>query len=303
VSRLAIRLPAVAALTILQIAAATLRPAALSAQVVIDDPCRPPESSNEAKLLAFYSVPMVFSPGGIVDRLPAGAIRLGFEMTYVPSPSASIQSPEACLNQKKTENTELSPIFPRPRITIGLPAGFAVEASYLPPVTVADATPNLGSVALSYLKSLRRTPAGASVDLMLRGHATFGQVKGPITCPSESLQQDDFAKACYGDTPSDDTFKPNMFGGEAALAFTRAGGRFSGYAGGGVTRNQPRFDVHFDYLDGAKDRRPIIVNLTRAAAFAGVRYRVGTRIDLATEVYSVPADVTTIRLAAGYLLR
>jgi hypothetical protein len=299
VLRLAIRLPAVAALAVLQLAAA----ATLPAQAVIDDPCRPPESSNEAQLLAFYSVPMVFSPGGIVDRLPAGAIRLGFEMTYVPSPSERIQTPEACHNEKKTENTELSPVFPRPRLTIGLPGGFAVEASYLPPITVADATPNLASAALSYMRPLRRGGAGASLDLLLRGHATFGHVRGPITCPAESLQQADFAKPCYGDAASDDTFKPNMVGGEAALAFTRSDGRLSGYAGGGVTRNQPRVKVHFDYFDGSLDRRPIIVNLTRAAAFAGARYRFGTRIDIATEVYSVPADVTTIRLAAGYLLR
>ena len=103
-------------------------------------------SSNEAKLLAFFATPIAFSPGGIVEGLAPWHVRVGFEASYVPSPSKEMQQPEACYTVKKTENTNLSPVFPRPRVTIGLPGGLMLEGSYLPPIKVADAKPNLGSV-------------------------------------------------------------------------------------------------------------------------------------------------------------
>ena len=140
--------------------------------------CKPPEESNEAKLLAFFAAPIAFSPGGMVAPLRAWQARVGVEATYVPSPSREIQQPEACYGVKKTENTNLSPVFPRPRIAIGLPGGFQLEGSYLPPVTVADAEPNLGSVALSLPWRLRGNEEEGSLSLLLRGHATFGRVRG-----------------------------------------------------------------------------------------------------------------------------
>jgi hypothetical protein len=283
-----------------------LLPGTAAARQVIDQPCRPPaldEDDNEARLLAFYSAPIAFSAGGMAQPLAPGAIRLSFEATYVPSPSTSIQQPEACYGLEKTENTELSPVFPRPRLAIGLPWRFVLEASYLPPITVADATPNLGSLALSHFIPLRVRPGAARIDLLLRAHGTFGKVRGPITCPDDALQQADFALACYGAEPSDDTFEPNMFGGEGAVRLTSDASRLGGIVGVGVNRLMPRFKVDFDYLDGVRDRTPIEIDLTRFAAFAGASYRVASRVELAAEVYSVPKDVTTFRLGAGYRLR
>ena len=49
--------------------------------------CEPSTSSNEAKLLAFFATPIAFSPGGTVARLCPCQIRIGFEASYVPSPS------------------------------------------------------------------------------------------------------------------------------------------------------------------------------------------------------------------------
>ncbi|MGH7714204.1 MAG: hypothetical protein ACREOG_23190, partial [Gemmatimonadaceae bacterium] len=174
----------------------------------------------------------------------------------MPEPSADISRPERCYATNKSEDTRLSPIFPRPRLALGLGAGWMIEASYLPPVTVFDATPNLGSIALSRITSIG--PAG----LLLRAHATFGQVEGAITCSQDALQLSNTAEPCYGSKESEDTYKPNMFGGEAAITFV-LGGRTTGYAGAGYSSLRPRFRVGFqDGRPGVQyDDRKIIVDL------------------------------------------
>jgi hypothetical protein len=262
--------------------------------------CRPPKDSSEAKLLAFFAAPIAFSPAGHAERLAPGAVRLSFDLTYVPTPAADIRRASYC--QRKSENTELSPIFPRPRLAIGLPGGLFVEGSYLPPVTVLDATPNLGSIALGWSHPLRQGSDGSSTWFTLRGHATFGEVKGPITCSSDAIQQSNPSADCYGDSPSDDTYKPNMIGGEGILGWTGSG-RLAGYIGAGYTSIKPRFYVNFLSLDNVLDDTHVLLDDTRIAAFAGGRVRLTPRTALTAEVYSVHKDVTTLRVGGSWQLR
>ena len=274
-----------------------------AAQGQLNYTCTPSKESNEAKLLAFFATPIAFSPGGIVENLAPWHVRVGFEASYVPSPSKEMQQPEACYSVKKTENTDLSPVFPRPRVAIGLPGGLMLEGSYLPPIKVADAKPNLGSVALSWPRRLTGDEEHGSLSLLLRAHATMGKVEGPITCPEKALQTNDPSAACYGTAPSSDTYKPNMFGGEVGMAKQAAGDRWGAYASTGVTWLRPRFQVGFQYLDAAYDDTKISVDLTRFALGAGAWYRVGAAAAVTGELYSVPADATTFRLGAAYTFR
>ena len=262
--------------------------------------CRPPKDSSEAKLLAFFAAPIAFSPAGHAERLAPGAVRLSFDLTYVPKPGADIRRASFC--NRKSENTSLSPVFPRPRIAVGLPGGFFLEGSYLPPITVLDATPNLGSVALGWTQTLSGSGAGVGTWLTLRTHATFGKVKGPITCSSDALQTTSSNQQCYGNTPSDDTYEPNMLGGEGMLGWSGSG-RFAGYVGAGYTSIKPRFQVNFTSLQGNLDNTKVLLDDSRIAAFAGGRYRVGDRTSLTGEFYSVPKDVTTVRVGASFMLR
>lgn len=274
-------------------------PAAVSAQT---QACHPSHSSNEARLLAFYAVPMAFSPGGAVGRMPPGGLRAGVEVTYVPTPSLGIQQSDECYGLAKRENTELSPVFPRPRLLIGLPGGFSLDLSYLPPVSVNDAEPHIGSVAVAWTHRLRHVGEARGLDLLLRAHGTMGRISGAITCPEADLQQTAPADACYGVAPSDDTYKPNMVGGEVILSLTSGAGRFGGYSGVGVTRLMPRFQVDFQQLDGFHDDTRIVVDMTRAALMLGGQLRLSPRFDLTFEAYSVLKDATTARLGAGFRL-
>ena len=249
-------------------------------------------------MLAFFAAPIAFSPAGTLAPMRRGEVRLSLDVTYVPSPGDDITSPDVCYRNDKTENTELSSVFPRPRLAVGLAQGLALEATYLPPLTVMDATPNLVALALAYAR-----PFGTGgMSYALRTHLTLGSVKGPITCSPEVIQTGNPAGACYATEPSDDTYKPNMYGLEAALGFG-GNSRFASYVGAGYTMLRPRFQVGYRDANGILDNTRIIVDLNRFTAFAGGTWRLSDVLGLTAELYSVPEDVTTFRVGGAYRLR
>jgi len=266
--------------------------------------CRVDSNSNEGKLLAFYTAPIAFSMATAPEVLPPASIRIGGEGEYIPKPDPSIERTGACFTQK-SEHTSLSPVFGRPRITVGGPFGLALEAAYLPPVTIARATPNLFSFAVSQSHHFNVGPAMSGTTLSLRFHGTFGNVKGAITCPQSSLQQSDPAAPCYGTSPSKDTFHPDMFGGEAAVGFAPGDGSISWYGGAGANRIDPHFQVGFTSLNGNVDRTEVVLRdpVVRATVFGGVTVVLRNILDVGAQVYSVPSDATLFRLMGGLRIR
>ncbi len=260
--------------------------------------------SNEGKLLAFYTAPIVFSMAIAPEVLQPASIRIGAEAEYIPKPDPAIEQTGACFTQK-SEHTSLSPVFGRPRITVGGPFGFAFEAAYLPPVTIAKATPNLFSFAVSHANHFDAGPVSNGTTLMLRIHGTFGNVKGAITCPRSQLQQSSPSSPCYGTNPSKDTFHPDMFGGEIAAGFAPAARGLSFYGGVGANRIDPHFRVGFTDGNGGVDTTPVELEspVLRAAVFGGVTAVVRRIFDVGAQVYSVPADATLFRLMGGFRIR
>jgi hypothetical protein len=270
-------------------AVVALRPAAAGAQ------CRPGEDSNEAKLLAHYSAPITFAPQ-VGPGFARGRIVFGADLTYIPKPDPALEQTGRCFMPKQ-ESTQLSPVFPRPRLSIGLPLGMGLEIGYLPPVRVAGAKANLISGALSIARPIVGV-GPQSIVAALRVHATRGYVNGAITCNDDALQQTDPTAACYGSQKSNDTFRPNMWGIDGSIGRSFRDGRLGLYAGGGYTWLAPRFRVGFDQLDGFQDRTRVEVDLHRAAAFGGATYRLAGIWSATAQVYSVPVDVTLFRLGA-----
>src|SRR5712672_367244 len=243
----------------------------LAAQREAIGQCKVSSSSNEGKLLAFYTAPIVFTMATAPEVLAPATVRIGAELEYLPKPNRAIEQTGACFTQK-SEHTSLSPVFGRPRITIGGPFGFAVEAAYLPPVTIARATPNLASFAVSNAHHFATGPLSNGTTLMLRLHSTVGNVKGAITCPRSQLQQTSPSSPCYGSNPSKDTFHPDMFGGDIAVGFAPGTRGISFYGGAGANRIDPHFQVGFTDGAGGVDRTQVeLLNpVTRASVFGGV---------------------------------
>jgi hypothetical protein len=274
------------------------------AQQHVGAQCKVRTGSNEGRLLAFYTAPIVFSMAIAPQEMPPGSIRIGAEGEYIPKPDQAIEQTGACFTQK-SEKTSLSPVFGRPRITIGGPFGFALEAAYLPPVTIARAKPNLFSFGISHAQHLALGPASSGTTLMLRLHGTLGNVKGAITCPRSSLQQSTPSNPCYGTNPSKDTFHPDMFGGEIAAGFTPGSGGISFYAGAGANRIDPHFQVGFTDLNGNVDMTQVELEkpLMRATVFGGITAVFRRILDVGAQIYSVPSDATLFRLNGGVRFR
>jgi hypothetical protein len=266
--------------------------------------CKVGTNSNEGKLLAFYTAPIVFSMATAPEVMRPASIRIGAEGEYIPKPNAAIEQTGACFTQK-SEHTSLSPVFGRPRITVGGPFGFALEAAYLPPVTIARATPNLFSFGISQAHHFTVGPVATGTTLMFRIHGTFGNVKGAITCPRSSLQQSSPSSPCYGTTPSKDTFHPDMFGGEIAAGFAPGSGGISFYAGAGANRIDPHFQVGFTDANGNIDMTQVELTspLVRATIFGGATAIVRQIFDVGAQIYSVPSDATLFRLMGGLRFR
>lgn len=261
-----------------------LLPSALLSQ------CRPPKNSNEARLLAFYSVPISFSadPSTIAsnDRL---TLNIGGDGAYVPAASATLQHTEFCYTGR-AQNTSLASVFGRPRVSLTLPVGLGFELSYLPTITVGRATPNLLSGAVWFTRRLN-----GDLELTFRVHGTNGTIAGAITCPASALQQSEPDAPCYGTRPSHDVFRPRMLGQEILLRRSRPQSRFGLIAGIGVNELTPRFQVGFSDLSGGTDRTTITVDLARIITLAGASYRFNRMCSASAEGYASFSDAATIR--------
>jgi len=269
-----------APITLALLCAGAARP--LAAQV-----CRPSASSNEAKTLAIFSVPLAFGPATAPEILPG--IRVGLEGAYLPKVDPAKATPTICRPGQGPLNTDLVFALPRPRIGLPLPFGLALEASWIPPVRVAGAKANLFGVSLG--KSFGRLDGLVAA---IRAHGTFGSIRGPITCDDAALTE--LTSECFQGTRSDDKYSPNIFGADVSLGWTMAGGRLRPYFGGGYNRLEPRFQVNFTNQFGMVDSTRIELNLNRGVVFGGATLQLAERFGVTAEVYAAPADAVTARL-------
>jgi hypothetical protein len=255
--------------------------------VVAQGDCFPGPSSNEAKTLATFAVPLAFGRAGAPDLLPG--FTAGLELAYLPKVSDATATPTICRPGKGPEHANLLFGLPRPRLGMPLPFGLTLQASWVPPVRVDGVKANLFGVSLE--KAFGRLDGLVAA---VRAHATFGSVYAPITCDDRALA--DPASECFGGTRSDDRLSPNIIGVDFAIGGSLAGGRLRPYGGAGYNRLQPRFQVNFTNRFGDHDGRRVDVNLNRLAVFGGATWRLAQRVGFSAELYAAPSDAVTGRV-------
>lgn len=270
-----------------RIATFALMASVLAVPLAAQSVCRPPASSNEAKTLAIFSVPLAFSPATAPELLPG--LQAGLEGAYLPKVDPATATPTICRPGQGPLNTDLLFALPRPRIGLPLPFGLALQASWIPPVRVAGVKADL--FGLSLAKSFGRLDGLVAA---IRAHGTFGSIRGPITCADAGLA--DPTSECFHGTRSDDKYSPNIFGADFTLGWTMAGGALRPYLGGGYNRLEPRFQVNFTNQFGMVDSTRVEVNLNRGVVFGGATWQLSDRLGVTAEVYAVPADAVTARL-------
>ena len=255
--------------------------------------CFPSEDSNEAKVFAIFGVPLAFGPAEAPASIRRWSIRFALETSYVPNIDDETATPTVCRPGKGPENTDFASVLPRPRVSLGLPAGLAMELSWVPPVTINGATPNLLGFSLG-----RTFALGESMRLGVRLHATTGKIEAPITCNEEALE--DPISECFDGTLSDDRYKPNALGADLTAGWSLGGGRVRPFVGTGINLLRPRFQVHFINQFGQLDDRKVEVDLERVVMFGGMTWFPTVRLGLTGQIYSAPTDAVTGRLTISY---
>jgi len=255
--------------------------------------CRPGAGSNEAKTLALFSVPLAFSQGGSPGGL--AGVTLGLEAASVPPVDPATATPTICRPGKGPENTDLLPGLARLRVGLPLSHGLALEASWIPPARVNGVKANLAGLALE--EHLGLAPG---VTAGIRAHATLGSIHAPVTCDGDALG--DPSSECFHGTRSDDRFSPNIFGLDASVGWTMAGGRLTPYVGTGYSRLEPRFQVNFTNQLGSTDTTEVAVDLNRVALFGGAGWQLSSLLSVSGEIYAVPADAVTGRVVVRQAL-
>ena len=126
--------------------------------------------------------------------------------------------------------------------------------------------------------------------LLPRIHALLGALDAPVICNAAAI--DDPASECFGGTRSDDHWRPGVFGVEVAIA--RTGHAMVPHVGLGYSLLRPRFQ-DISPMRLARPIRRVIVDLVRAALFAGVTASTGGW-HLTAEGYATIGDRLTGRL-------
>jgi hypothetical protein len=170
-----------------------------------------------------------------------------------------------------------TPLFPRPRLAIGLPApeGFRAFAgvSYIPPVTLED-------VSTHYVAAEAGVGhAAGPLWVGLRAHAAHAFSKSPVTDPTTK-----------------DTLETTIYGADVAAgrAFELGLASLTPYAGVGVTRADGRFRVTSDGVVLKSDD-------TALAIHGGVRLLVKQRWEAVGELDAYPGRLVHPNFRIGYL--
>lgn len=248
--------------------------------------------------MAYYSAALAFSPVAAPRIMAPWTLTLGLEASYLPALSEAQRS----AGFSKTEHTNLVPVVPRPRLALSLPKGFALEASWIPPIEAFGVTADLlsGSVSRSFV-------AGGFV-LTPRVAGTTGSVRAPITCNNDFRDRSAgdelfFLHVCHG-MESEDRFEPMGISGELVASRSMRGGALSPYLGVGVLREHDRFEVGVRYSDVSIDpNHPILeMDLTRAYGFLGATWSGPRRSAISGELFYAPGSLLTARFQASVLL-
>lgn len=256
-------------------------------------------SEPEGRILAFYSAAVAFTPLGAAAGAARRAI-LAVEGSYIPYLNAAQRRP----GMDKPESTNLAPVFARPRVSLPLPAGLTLEASWVPPITIFDVKANIVGVAIS-----RTLATARGITIAPRVAVLAGKVEGAITCNAETAGEGNrdllvyYANICHA-RDSRDHFQPRQASADVVASRAVGGGSTRAYLAAGARLDRSRFDIGVIRPDGSRDLdHPIIeINTTRPQFAAGVIWLPARMITTTAEWFYAPGSMSTIRLLAGWRL-
>ena len=237
-------------------------PRAAAAQTMLD---------QEQRLIDIHSLLLDLGPVGGPGDLAPGEVDLGLEVIGVPPIDGTTGT------KRQLTARDHTPLFPRPRLAVGLPApaGFRAFAglSYIPPVTLAEVSSHFGGLeaGLAWLPGPWRVG--------VRAHALYAHSRSPVTDPATR-----------------DTLDTLAFGVDLAAAYELGLGpaTLTPYAGVGYTHARGDFTVTSDGVE--------LHSRDDALALAGgLRALVWTHWEAVAELELFPGRLVHPSFRVGYV--
>ncbi len=260
--------------------------AAAQTQMVMPPAEQLPFTRPESWVLAHFDAATLLSGLPTPSARP-WSVAAGLELGWLPPLDATQR--RVGFNGMEEEDLNKSPVLPRIRFTIGLPARFSAILGVTPPVTMFGVRASLLALGLE-----RPVVERTRWTLGLRGYGQFGSVRGDYTCPASVVA---FEPGSPGNTagcnaPSSDVAKLRYVGGEASVAFRPNGSsRFSPHAAVGLSYMDVGFQV--DALTfGFVDHTSYLSHGTVFSASGGVNYRMSSRFTLGVDAFYAPLSVS-----------
>jgi len=240
--------------------------------------------STEAWALKYFASVSTFTPGHAPRLLEPWTVDLALELEWVPY--LSEEERRVGFGGTKVEDLNKLPVLARPRVLVGLPAGFAAELSWVPPVEVSGVEANLLAAAVE--RPLLDTPTWS---LGLRAYGQLGEVKGDFTCPSEAAAHPPGSDGNpYGcEAPSKDTSTLDYWG-VAVTSGRRVGANGELHFALGASSNDLEFQV--DAITyGFHDRTHLLTDGWTYWLAAGAGWALSDKVWLGGELFYSPLEV------------
>jgi hypothetical protein len=215
-----------------------------------------------------------------------GSVSIGLEVGWLPA----LTSAQQRVGYFGTAGQDLNkaPFFPRPRVTIALPASLSLVVAAVPPITMFGLKTKLLALALE--RPVYETPVLA---VGLRVYGQLGTVQGSYTCPASRVP---FEPGSAGNpdgcqAASSDTASLRYAGGEASVAYRPdAPYRLSPHAAIGIAYMDVGFQVNA-LTFGMIDHTHYLAHGMAVFASGGISYRLTTRLRLSLDVFYSPLSV------------
>jgi hypothetical protein len=241
----------------------------------------------EAWAMFYFTSVTLFSGLGTPRARDPGSIEAALELDSIPHLNEEQRT--VGFGGTKEEDLNKSPLFARPRITVGLPWKLSLSLAYIPPIEVFHVRPHLFAMAVE-----RPVYEHGPWTLGLRTYGQVGEVHGAYTCPQHVTHfPPGSPENLYGcEKESDDVAMQRYAGLEASGSFRidRLYG-LTPYLTLGANFLDTNFHVHAQTF-GFADRTHLSADTWTFSLGTGVSIPIGDRLRVAVGLFYTPLWVT-----------
>jgi len=224
--------------------------------------------------------PGSFGPG---DPLSLGQLEGFFELSEVPF--LDVEERRVGFGGSKVEDLNKAQLVVRPGLRVGLPAGFSLEASFIPPIEVYGLEATVFAARLA-----REVVSFRGLLLEAAAHYMYGEAEGSFTCAQSLIDGGHDPFDCA--PPSMDRNLWRMAGAEATLSYPFWDGRLAPFASAAYSHLDSDFQVESVIFGGdAIDERTLKTSGEFWNFGLGLQYRPLDRLKVAIALRYAPLDV------------